>query len=197
MKPPSLTIAEVNSLGRAEFVGRFGAIYEKSPWVAEGAWNARPFADATALENALADVVRHASHAQQLELLQKHPRLGTRLALSGYSRSEQAGAGLLDVSAAERAELEQLNNAMKRSSASLSFLPCAMPIRAAFLTAAGRASTMTRSRSSTRACARYSRLRTSVCPIFCKSRRSRARRRSSQRQPPLAETGHQLHDADV
>src|SRR5687767_14461786 len=90
MKPPSLTIAEVNSLGRAEFVGRFGAIYEKSPWVAEGAWNARPFADATALETALADVVRHASHAQQLELLQMHPRLGTRLVLSAYSRSEQA-----------------------------------------------------------------------------------------------------------
>ena len=110
MKPPSLTIAEVNSLGRAEFVGRFGAIYEKSPWVAEGAWNARPFADATALETALADVVRHASHAQQLELLQMHPRLGTRLALNGYSRSEQAGAGLLDVSAAERAELEHLND---------------------------------------------------------------------------------------
>ena len=111
MKPPSLTIADVNSLGRAEFVSRFGAIYEKSPWVAEGARNARPFSDATALETALADVVRHASHAQQLELLQKHPRLGTRLALSGYSRSEQAGAGLLDASAAERAELEQLNNA--------------------------------------------------------------------------------------
>ena len=111
MKAPSLTIAAVNSLGRAEFVGRFGAIYEKSPWVAEGAWNARPFADGTALENALAEVVRHASHAQQLEILQKHPRLGARLALSGYSRSEQAGAGLLDASADERAELEQLNNA--------------------------------------------------------------------------------------
>ena len=110
MKSPSLTIDEVNSLGRAEFVGRLGAIYEKSPWVAEAAWKARPFVDAAALENALADVVRHASHAHQLELLQKHPRLGTRLALSGYSRSEQAGAGLLDVSAAERAELEQLNN---------------------------------------------------------------------------------------
>jgi 2-oxo-4-hydroxy-4-carboxy-5-ureidoimidazoline decarboxylase len=111
MKAPSLTTAEVNSLGHAEFIGRFGGIYEKSPWVAEGAWNARPFADHEALENALADVVRQASHAQQLELLQKHPRLGTRLELSEYSRSEQAGAGLLDASAAERAELEQLNSA--------------------------------------------------------------------------------------
>jgi 2-oxo-4-hydroxy-4-carboxy-5-ureidoimidazoline decarboxylase len=111
MTSPSLTIAEVNSLGRTEFIGRFGSVYEKSPWVAEGAWNARPFADAAAIENALADVVRHASQAQQLELLRQHPRLGTRLALSGYSRSEQAGAGLLDAGAAERAELERLNSA--------------------------------------------------------------------------------------
>src|SRR5262245_5196437 len=110
MSARPLTLAEVNSMGRAEFVGRFGAIYEKSPWVAETAWNARPFADRDALETALAQVVRNASHAQQLELLHLHPRLGTRLALAGYSRSEQAGAGLLEASAAERTELEQLNN---------------------------------------------------------------------------------------
>lgn len=111
MTASASTIAEVNALGRAEFVGRFAAIYEKSPWVAQGAWNARPFANAAAIEGALAEVVRQASPAQQLELLRQHPRLGTRLALSGYSRSEQAGAGLLDVSAAERAELERLNTA--------------------------------------------------------------------------------------
>jgi 2-oxo-4-hydroxy-4-carboxy-5-ureidoimidazoline decarboxylase len=111
MTARALTVAEVNSMGRAEFVERFGAIYEKSPWVAEAAWNARPFADREALESALAQVVRNASHAQQLELLHLHPRLGTRLALSGYSRSEQAGAGLLDAGAAERAELTQLNSA--------------------------------------------------------------------------------------
>jgi 2-oxo-4-hydroxy-4-carboxy-5-ureidoimidazoline decarboxylase len=111
MTTPALTIAEINSLGRTEFIGRLGAIYEKSPWVAERAWNARPFANAAALENTLAEVVREASHAQQLELLRQHPRLGTRLALSGYSHSEQAGAGLLDVGAAERAELERLNTA--------------------------------------------------------------------------------------
>src|SRR5262245_36446561 len=111
MNAPALTIAAINATGRAEFVSRFGAIYEKSPWVAEGAWNMRPFADAAALESALADAVRKASHAQQLELLHNHPRLGTRLVLSGYSRSEQAGAGLLAASEEERAELAQLNEA--------------------------------------------------------------------------------------
>src|SRR5262245_44168005 len=111
MNAGPLTLAEVNSMGPAEFVDRLGAIYEKSPWVAEAAWNARPFADCEALEGALAQVVRNASQAQQLELLNMHPRLGTRLALAGYSRSEQAGAGLLEASAAERAELKQLNSA--------------------------------------------------------------------------------------
>jgi 2-oxo-4-hydroxy-4-carboxy-5-ureidoimidazoline decarboxylase len=114
MKARPLTIAAVNSMGLAEFIARFGAIYEKSAWVAENAWNARPFADSVALEAALSDVVRRASRAQQLELLRNHPRLGTRLALQGYSRSEQAGAGLLGADEAERAELEQLNNAYEQ-----------------------------------------------------------------------------------
>ena len=38
-----------------------------------------------------------------------HPALGTRLELSGYSRAEQANAGLQKASAEERAELERLN----------------------------------------------------------------------------------------
>ena len=111
MNAGPVTIAEVNAMERAEFVDRFGAIYERSPWVAEAAWNSRPFADREALEAALVQVVRNASQSRQLELLHAHPRLGTRIALSGHSHSEQAGAGLLDVGAEERAELTQLNSA--------------------------------------------------------------------------------------
>jgi 2-oxo-4-hydroxy-4-carboxy-5-ureidoimidazoline decarboxylase len=111
MSEPRLSIAAVNAMGRAQFVSRFGAVYEKSPWVAEAAWNARPFTDPAALEHALAEAVRKANHAQQLELLHNHPRLGTRLALSGYSHSEQARAGLLAASDAERTQLAQLNEA--------------------------------------------------------------------------------------
>ena len=38
-----LTVGEVNRLDREEFVARFGGLYENSPWVAEEAWEARPF----------------------------------------------------------------------------------------------------------------------------------------------------------
>jgi 2-oxo-4-hydroxy-4-carboxy-5-ureidoimidazoline decarboxylase len=108
------SFAAINALDRAAFLARFGAIYEQSPWVADAAWKRRPFADRAALEHALQDVVRHAGRSRQLELLRAHPRLGTRLALSGHSRAEQAGAGLGELTAAERSELEALNDAYER-----------------------------------------------------------------------------------
>lgn len=108
------TIEEINSLDRAAFVARFGGIYEQSPWVAGKAWERRPFADREALARAMQETVLSAGRARQLELLRAHPRLGTRLALSGYSRAEQAGAGLGDLTPAERSELETLNDEYER-----------------------------------------------------------------------------------
>lgn len=104
-----LSIAAAGALSREEFVARFGAVYERSPWVAEAAWRARPFADLSALEQAMQEAVRSAGRERQLELIGLHPRLGTRLKLSGYSRNEQSGAGLLSAAPAELAELERLN----------------------------------------------------------------------------------------
>jgi 2-oxo-4-hydroxy-4-carboxy-5-ureidoimidazoline decarboxylase len=109
MTTAPLSIAELNAMDRAAFVARLGGVYERSPWVAEQAWTARPFADRNALGRAMQEAVLEAGQARQLELLRMHPPLGTRLELSGYSRAEQAGAGLLEVTAAERAELEKLN----------------------------------------------------------------------------------------
>jgi len=109
MTTERLSIAQLNSMDRATFVGRFGGVYEDSPWVAEQAWAARPFADRSALERAMQEAVLEAGLAQRLELLRMHPSLGTRLKLSGYSRAEQAGAGLLEATAAEGAELDRLN----------------------------------------------------------------------------------------
>lgn len=111
MSAGRLSIVEVNAMDRSTFVARFGGVYERSPWVAEAAWQSRPFADGGALEQALQGAVLAAGHARQLELLQMHPRLGTRKELSGYSRTEQAGAGLLAAAAAERQQLEGLNRA--------------------------------------------------------------------------------------
>jgi 2-oxo-4-hydroxy-4-carboxy-5-ureidoimidazoline decarboxylase len=114
MTGPASPFAAINALDRQAFVARFGVVYEQSPWVAEAAWARRPFADRAALEQAMQDAVRQASRSRQLELLRAHPRLGTRLALSGHSRAEQAGAGLEELTDAERSELGALNEAYER-----------------------------------------------------------------------------------
>jgi OHCU decarboxylase len=104
-----LSIQAVNQLDREAFIARFGGVYEHSPWVAERAWAARPFADRNALERAMQTVVSDAGQERQLELLRQHPALGTRKELTGYSRGEQAGAGILAAADAERRELAGLN----------------------------------------------------------------------------------------
>jgi OHCU decarboxylase len=106
------TLAELNALDQAGFVAALGWVFEGSPWVAERAWAARPFASRDALHAALVAVVQAASPEEQLALIRAHPDLGTRLGratLSAASVAEQAGAGLDRLSDAEFARFQELN----------------------------------------------------------------------------------------
>jgi len=114
MSSRPLSLAQLNSMDRAAFIATLAGIYERSPWVAEQALESRPFASRDDLERRMQEIVRGAGRERQLELLRLHPALGTRLELSGYSRAEQADAGLHKANAEERAELEQLNRDYER-----------------------------------------------------------------------------------
>ena len=103
---------ELNRAPREAFVARLGGIYEHSPWVAERAFAARPFATLDALHAAMQRAVAEASADEQLALLRAHPELAGRLAaarLTEHSRREQAGAGLDRITAEERQRMQQLN----------------------------------------------------------------------------------------
>ena len=89
-----MTIDELNSLPREGFVEALGWVFEHSPWVAERAWQRRPFDSVEALHRAMADEVRGASRGEQLALLAAHPDLGSGAKMSAASVGEQAGAGL-------------------------------------------------------------------------------------------------------
>ena len=100
-------------LDRAAFVNAFGWIFEHSPWVAERAFDARPFASLDALHAALTDQVERATFTERLALLQAHPDLGARARLSQASAKEQAGAGLDSLTPAEFEQLHRLNAAYR------------------------------------------------------------------------------------
>jgi 2-oxo-4-hydroxy-4-carboxy-5-ureidoimidazoline decarboxylase len=115
MTPP-LTIAAVNALDRDGFVARFGDIAEHSPWVAEVAAGARPYAGRGAMVAAFAAAVEAAGRERQLTLLRAHPDLAGRAKLADLaadSRSEQRGAGLDRLTAEEMARFTAFNDAYK------------------------------------------------------------------------------------
>ena len=105
-----------SAMDRETFVGRFGGIFEHSPWIAERAWGLElgPAHDGAAgVHNALARAFRTASREERLGVLRAHPDLAGKLAaarwLTAESTAEQASAGLDALTDAERAEFEGLN----------------------------------------------------------------------------------------
>ncbi|MDP5349090.1 MAG: allantoinase PuuE, partial [Paracoccaceae bacterium] len=107
-----------SQMEKADFVTRFGGVFEHSPWIAERAWDLElgPAHDTPAgLHNALARMFRSASEAERLGVLTAHPDLAGKLAaakrLTAESTAEQASAGLDALTDAERARFTELNTA--------------------------------------------------------------------------------------
>jgi len=108
------------ALSRADFVARFGGVYEHSPWVAESAHDAGLPADADGpegLHRALSAAMRAAPRERRLALVRAHPDLAGRLARAGAltaaSTAEQQSAGLDQCGEAELARFTELNDAYK------------------------------------------------------------------------------------
>ncbi len=113
----SWTLHDLNRLDRVSFTTALGAVFEDSPWVAERAWAARPFASIEALHEAMLEVVRRASREEQLALLRAHPDLAGRTAwagtMSAVSVAEQATAGLDRLTDEEDERFQRLNAAYR------------------------------------------------------------------------------------
>ncbi len=116
-RPPAL---RPSRMSRAEFVARFGGVFEHSPWVAERAWRLElgPAHDGpVGLHSALVRAFRAASEEERRGVLAAHPDLAGKLArarrLTEASAAEQASAGLDALTDAERARFEALNRAYR------------------------------------------------------------------------------------
>ena len=112
----TVTIATLNRLDREAFRRTLGGVFEQSPWVAEAAFDRRPFATLDALHATMVDVVRSASRPAQLALIRAHPDLAgkaARATMSVASVAEQASAGLDRLTDEEYERFERLNHAYR------------------------------------------------------------------------------------
>ena len=101
--------SDINDMHRDAFVAVFGAVFEDSPWVAETAWQSRPFRSDAHVVETLCEVVGNAGRERQMALLRAHPELGVRKPLAGHSEREQRNAGLKDGEDGQADLLTQLN----------------------------------------------------------------------------------------
>lgn len=115
--PAMTSIAALNAADRATFVAAIGFAFEHSPWVAEAAWQRRPFQSLGALHAALNDVIASAPEERQTALIAAHPDLAGRVAregrLTAASRGEQTAAGLDRLTTAELARFDAANAAYR------------------------------------------------------------------------------------
>lgn len=108
-----MTLAELNALDAPRFVARLGAAFEHSPWVAERAWNRRPFNSVDALHRAMIGEVLDSAKDERLSLIRAHPELAGREAAQGVlttdSSGEQGRLGFLNLSREEFLRMAELN----------------------------------------------------------------------------------------
>ncbi|MBL4596657.1 MAG: 2-oxo-4-hydroxy-4-carboxy-5-ureidoimidazoline decarboxylase [Robiginitomaculum sp.] len=108
-----------STLNQQTFLDTFGGVYERSPWVANAAWQAAldrtVFDTASGLAATLSRAMHEADIDKKLELIRAHPDLAGKAAmadeLTDESKSEQTGAGLDRCTPEEFASFTQLNNA--------------------------------------------------------------------------------------
>jgi 2-oxo-4-hydroxy-4-carboxy-5-ureidoimidazoline decarboxylase len=105
----------LNAGSEADFIAALGGIFEHSPWIAQRALVARPFATVAALHEAMMAALAAASPEEKLALIRAHPELGGKVARAGdmaeASRQEQGALGLDRLSEAEFARFEAVNAA--------------------------------------------------------------------------------------
>lgn len=111
-----LSIQAINEMPDDMFLAAFGDVAEQSPWVAEAATKARPYADRREMIGAFIDAVLEAEEPQRLALVRAHPDLAGRAKiddLAPESRKEQRGAGLDQLTADEMDRFTRLNAAYR------------------------------------------------------------------------------------
>jgi 2-oxo-4-hydroxy-4-carboxy-5-ureidoimidazoline decarboxylase len=111
------SLAELNACSREDFVAALANVFEYSPWIAEQAAAARPFAGVKQLFDGMTAAVERAPAELRLALIKAHPDLANKTqraaGLTAESNAEQNSAGLDRLSEAEYTAFERVNNAYR------------------------------------------------------------------------------------
>ena len=102
-------IKKVNQLSENEFIGIFGNVFEKTNWIANKAFNSKPYKSFDEFISTIIKIYENSSKEDCLKIFNAHPELAVEKKLTEDSHKEQRGANLNRCNNEEFNEFKNLN----------------------------------------------------------------------------------------
>jgi len=108
------SVDKVNKLSKSDFISIFGNVFEKTEWIAEKAYNSKPYKNFEELFLKMLKIFENSEKESHLEILNAHPDLVIEKKLTKDSRNEQENASLNECFEEEFKEFKKLNEEYKK-----------------------------------------------------------------------------------
>jgi len=108
------TVDKVNNLRKSDFISIFGNVFEKTQWIAEKAYDSKPYKNFEELFSKMMEIFENSKKERHLEILNAHPDLAVEEKLTEDSKNEQKSASLSQCTDEEFVEFRKLNKEYKK-----------------------------------------------------------------------------------
>ena len=108
------SVDKVNKLSKSDFISVFGNVFEKTTWIAEKAFDFKPFENFDKLNERFLNIFENEKKENHLKILNFHPELAVEKIMTIDSKKEQNNAELDQCTEEELAEFVKLNKDYKK-----------------------------------------------------------------------------------
>ena len=103
------SIDKINQLSKNDFIDIFGNVFEKTYWIADKAFNMKPYKNFNELLSTIIEIYENSSKEECLKIFNAHPKLAVEKKLTEDSQKEQDNANLNLCNNEEFNEFQNLN----------------------------------------------------------------------------------------
>ena len=103
------SIDKINQLTKNDFIDIFGNVFEKTYWIADKAYNLKPYKNLDELLSTIIKIYEKSSKKDCLKIFNSHPELAVEKKLTKESKKEQNDANLNQCNDKEFSEFKNLN----------------------------------------------------------------------------------------
>ena len=108
------SVDKVNKLSKSDFISVFGNVFEKTTWIAEKAFDFKPFENFDKLTERFLNIFENEKKENHLKILNFHPELAIKKIMTIDSKKEQNNAALNQCTKEELEEFVKLNKDYKK-----------------------------------------------------------------------------------